>query len=214
MSRIIVLIDGFNLYHALDYSTVHLRPEIDPLRYRKYKWLNLAKLANCYVLDAGDTIEGVYYFTALAYWNSGKVSRHQTYIKALENEGVQVVYGEFKFKQKHCKLCGQDFGTHEEKHTDVNIAVTLFQFAVEDLFDKVIIISGDSDQLPAVRLVQSKFPDKRVGVVVPIGKASENFKRTADFHYRMREKHLRASLLSDPYVLPSGHPLDCPPSWK
>ncbi|HEX8746730.1 MAG TPA: NYN domain-containing protein [Pyrinomonadaceae bacterium] len=213
MSRIIVLIDGFNLYHALDFSPVHKRPD-NPLRYRKYKWLNLAKLAECYAIEPGDTIEGVYYFTALAYWNPSKVSRHQTYIAALENEGVQVIYGEFKDKKKRCTLCHKLFPTHEEKQTDVNIAVTLFQFAVENQYDKVIIISGDTDQLPAVRLVQSKFPEKKVGVVIPIGKASEDFKKTADFHYKMREKHLQASLLDDPYTLPSGNQLVCPPSWK
>jgi len=214
MARIVFLIDGFNLYHALDNSPVHLRPWIDPHRYRRFKWLNLAKLCQCYAIEKGDTIEAVLYFTALAYWNPGKVARHQRYIRALENEGLSVVYGEFKERQKRCVRCRQYFTTHEEKQTDVNIAVTLFRLAVENKYDKAIVISGDSDILPAVTLVQKTFLEKKVGVVIPIGKASENFKNTADFHYRMREKHLQASSFSDPYTFPDGSTIPCPPLWK
>src|SRR5258708_1133879 len=139
----------------------------NPLQYRKYKWLNLAELCQCYAIEKGDVVEAVLYFTALAYWNSGKVARHQRYIRALENEGVKVVYGEFKERQKRCLRCKQYFLTHEEKQTDVNIAVTLFQLAVDDKYDKAIVISGDTDVLPAVKLVQKTFPEKEVGVVIP-----------------------------------------------
>lgn len=54
MNRVMVFVDGFNLYHAFDSS-----PE-----YHKYKWLDLSKLATCYV-GAKDRIESIYYFTAL-----------------------------------------------------------------------------------------------------------------------------------------------------
>ena len=214
MARVAFLIDGFNLYHALDFSPVHLRPWINPHRYRKYKWLDLRKLAELYTgIIAGDTVESIHYFTALAFWNPNKVSRHQIYINALKNEGVQEVMGEFKTRTKHCNTCGLDFTTHEEKQTDVNIAVTLFRLAVEDSYDKVILISGDTDVLPAIRLVQSKFPEKKVGVVIPIGKASESLKNAADFHYRMRETHLQSCQFADPYTLASGTVLTRPATW-
>lgn len=214
MARVAFLIDGFNLYHALNYSPVRNR-STDPYRYRKYKWLNLRRLAETYTaITPGDSVESIYYFTALAHWNAGKVSRHQLYINALINEGVKVVLGEFKSRTKHCSSCNHDFLTHEEKQTDVNLAVTLFQLAVEDQYDKVIIISGDTDILPAVRLVQAKFPHKKVGVVIPIGKASEAFKREADFHYKMREAHLAQSQFPDKYVIKEGNIVTRPTSWS
>jgi hypothetical protein len=95
MSRIIFLIDGFNLYHALDYRR----------EYHKYKWVNLAKLSQCFVTDKKDSFEGVYYFTTLATWDPGKVVRHRLFITAQETEGVKVVYGEFKRKDRFCPLC-------------------------------------------------------------------------------------------------------------
>src|SRR3989442_752520 len=131
MSRIIFLTDGFNLYHALDYRR----------EYRKYKWVNLAKLSQCFVTDKKDSLEAAYYFTTLATWNSGKVVRHRLFIKAQEAEGVNVVYGEFKRKDRYCPLCRNHFRTVEEKH--VNIAIYLFRLAVSDPYDKAIIISGD-----------------------------------------------------------------------
>ena len=209
MSKTVFLIDGFNLFHALDHSPNTPNPK----RYHKYKWLNLAKLAKAYV-TAKDTITGVYYFTTIATWDSGKAARHRLFIRANEMEGVQVVYGEFKRKEKHCNRCHKLFWTREEKQTDVNIALKLFQLAVQDVYDKAIIISGDTDLLPAVKAVQSTFPNKTIGVVIPIGRASEDFKKNADFHQKMKEHQLVASRFPDTITLPDGSALVCPPKWK
>jgi len=209
MSRIVFLVDGFNLYHALDYSPNASHPK----RYNRYKWLSLTKLARAYI-TAKDTIAGIYYFTTLATWDPNKVARHKLFIKANELEGVQVVYGEFKRKQKHCNLCHRYFWTVEEKQTDVNIALKLFQLAVQDVYDKAIIISGDTDLLPSVKAVQATFPTKTIGVVIPIGRASEDFKNNADFHFKMKEHQLQASRFPDTILLKDGSKLECPPSWK
>lgn len=196
------LIDGFNLYHALDFNS----------RYHKYKWVSLSKLANCY-LTRSDSISTVHYFTALASWNPGKTARHRVFIQIQQHEGVEVVFGEFKRKDKYCNNCQRQFQTYEEKQTDVNIALKLFELAVSNSFDRAIIISGDTDLLPAVRSVQSTFPDKQVGVVIPIGRHSENFKRTANFHHKMKEQHLASCVLADPYDI-GGKRLWCPANWK
>lgn len=170
MARIFFFVDGFNLYHAFDAHA----------RYRKYKWIGLSKLCACYVVDKKDAISGIEYFTALVTWDPGKVARHNIFIKAQENEGVKVVYGEFKRKDRKCKLCHKIFRTFEEKQTDVNIAIRLFQLAIQDRYDKAIIVSGDTDLLPAIKAVQTTFPSNQVGVVIPIGRASEDLKQQTD----------------------------------
>lgn len=86
MSRIVFLVDEFNLYHALDHSPNSRNHK----QYNKYKRLSLSKLAQAYITSK-DTIAGVYYFTTLATWDPGKVARHKLFIKANEHEGVQVV---------------------------------------------------------------------------------------------------------------------------
>jgi uncharacterized LabA/DUF88 family protein len=159
-------------------------------------------------------LEGVEYFTTLATWDPAKVARHRLFIKANETEGVKVTYGEFKRKQRKCSECSKLIRTFEEKQTDVNIALRLFELGVQDKYDKAILVSGDTDMIPAVKAVQKTFPAKKVGVVIPIGRASEDLKQQTDFHHRMKLHHLISSRFDDQIVLTDGSKLDCPTSWK
>jgi uncharacterized LabA/DUF88 family protein len=203
MAKVYVLVDGFNLYHALDTNPI----------YHRFKWLSLTKLSKCFILGS-DHLEGVEYFTTLATWDPAKVVRHRLFIKANEAEGVKVTYGEFKRKQRKCPECSKLIRTFEEKQTDVNIALRLFELAVQDKYDKAILVSGDTDMIPAVKAVQKTFPAKKVGVVIPIGRASEDLKQQTDFHHRMKLLHLISSRFDDQIILTDGSMLDCPTSWK
>jgi len=209
MAKIYFFVDGFNLYHALN----HFADGADHNRYHKYKWVSLTKLAMRYVMTP-DTLAGVDYFTTLATWDPAKVARHLLFIKAQEDEGVNVIYGQFKRKDRFCNLCNKWYVSKEEKQTDVNIALRLFQLAVQGRYDKAIIISGDTDLLPAIKAVQTTYPGKLIGVVIPIGRASEDLKKQADFHYKMKDRHLASSTYPDPYMLKDGTPVACPPTWK
>ncbi len=160
-----------------------------------------------------DTLAEVVYFTTLATWDAGKTARARIYIRALESEGVQVVYGEFKRKQKHCHLCRGLFWSFEEKQTDVNMALYLVLYALQERYDKAIIVSGDTDLLPAVKGVRGAFPGKQIGLVIPIGRRSEDFKQQVDFHYKMREHHLVKSQFADPLTLPDNTVLTKPANW-
>jgi len=93
MARVSAFIDGFNLYHALN-NTHNSR----------FKWINLRKLIEAFVLKR-DSLADVFYFTSLAAWNPDKVSRHELYIKALECAGVKTVYGKFRKVRKRCLSC-------------------------------------------------------------------------------------------------------------
>lgn len=202
MARIAFFIDGFNLYHAINNN-----------HYRKYKWLDISKLCQVFTRKQ-DQISGIYYFTALTIWDQDKVTRHKIYIRALESKGIKVIYGEFKRKDKICQRCHKTFRTFEEKQTDVNIAISLFRFALEGKFDLAIIISGDSDLIPSIRAVKTIFPDKSVGIILPIGRASESLKNIADFHMKMKEHHLSSCLFPSIVNIGNGQTIDRPANWK
>jgi hypothetical protein len=93
------------------------------------------------------------------------------------------------------------------------MALFLLVRALQQRYDKAIIFSGDTDLLPAVKMVRGVFPAKQIGLVIPIGRASEDFKQQADFHYKMREHHLAKSQFPDPLVLPDGTLLIKPLNW-
>ncbi len=159
-SRVIVYIDGFNLYYGV-------------LKFSKEKWLNIERLF--ILLRPHDTIQKIRYFTALS--SSGKSSDQLAYLQAIETLPlVNVVRGRYKKKAVKCQvplaLCAvpskdRIFNIPEEKRTDVNIAVSMLDDAYQNLCDHLIIVSGDSDLVPAVNMVKTRFPTKIVTVYVP-----------------------------------------------
>jgi uncharacterized LabA/DUF88 family protein len=202
MAKVSFFIDGFNLYHAIAADN----------RFRRFRWMDLKKLCLQFVRPQ-DTISEVFYFTALANWSPQKVERHKLLIRAQEFNGVKVIFGEFRRTTKTCRLCNQTFPTFEEKETDVNIAIQLFEQAYKENYDTAIIISGDSDQLPALRAVRRNFPSKQFGIAIPPGRGAELLKKEADFHRKIKTSHLEHSRLPDVIKLPDGHSLECPSNW-
>lgn len=205
MERLAFFFDGFNLYHALD----------DTPGFHRYKWLDLSKMARCFF--PRHLITRILYFTAYDTRDLQGLARHQTYVKALQAKGIEIVLGKFKRKDKFCKVCRSTFLSVEEKQTDVNIAIKLFQLALQDQYDRAVIVSGDSDLVPAIEAVRQSFIDKKVHLIAPVGKRGRwaiDLKTAADGHMQMKEKHLATSQLPDPFDLGGGSLLHCPPSWK
>ena len=55
----------------------------------------------------------------------------------------------------------------EEKRTDVQIALTMARDAWEKTCEQMILVSGDSDLVPAVNLVKEIAPGTKITVYVP-----------------------------------------------
>ncbi len=155
MRRVIAYVDGFNLYHA-----------IDDLKKPHLKWVDLKKMAES-ICGNGETLFGVYFFTAYPGWKPASLARHQEYVKALQHVGVSCVIGHFKQKDRTCRKCGTTWIAHEEKETDVAIAVQLMADAFTDQFDRALVISADSDLSPALRTIRAHHPRKSIDVIAP-----------------------------------------------
>jgi uncharacterized LabA/DUF88 family protein len=180
MSRYCFYVDGFNVYYALEENPA----------FHKYKWLDYRKLAE-FVVGAKDTIAGIYYFTTFVKWHHESVERHKRYISALRSAGVEIVQGRFLEKYIKCHKCQKYFKTHEEKQTDVNIALKMLGDAIDDLYDKALIISADSDLLPVIKAVQHHAPEKEIGVMFPIGRSSFELRQNASFRRKMSRELLQ-----------------------
>ena len=203
MKRILALVDGFNLYHSM----------ADRKDLSKYKWLNLRKLIECFTID-NEEIVNIIYFSAYAFWKPERVIRHQTYVNALRTVNVKPVMSEFKRKTLKCKLCKKVYTTYEEKQTDVQIAINLFREGMNDSYDKAMIVSGDSDLIPAIEAVKSKFPAKTIHILFPPKRAIESLKQVADQYSKIKEKHLASSQFSDTIKLDNNKSLIKPIEWK
>jgi hypothetical protein len=153
--RTIIYIDGFNLYHALA-----------DLGEPSLKWVNLWSLSET-LLRPAEQLVAVKYCSAFATWLAGPFARHREYVRALECVGVEPIMGRFKEKPRECKQCHAQWKTHEEKESDVNVAIHLVKDTITDQFDRAIIISADSDLVPAVRMAKEYDRSKEVSVVAP-----------------------------------------------
>jgi uncharacterized LabA/DUF88 family protein len=123
-------------------------------------------------------------------------------------------YGEFKKRDKYCNNCKKRYQTFEEKQTDVNIAIQLFKLSIENKYDKAIIISGDSDLIPSINAVRKTFPDKQIGVIIPIGRRADALKQACDFYMKMKEKHLSSATFEKNIKINDKEFLVCPPEWS
>jgi len=155
-TRIQCFVDGFNLYHA-----------VDNLGQPHLKWFNLRQLLEVFVDPAEHELLDVFYFSAFAKWLPGPLSRHQQFVGAIKSLGTTPVMGHFKEKDRSCRKCGAKWKAHEEKETDVNIAIWLLREAYKNNFDEAFIVSRDSDLTPVIRMVKKEFPNKSIKIISP-----------------------------------------------
>lgn len=116
-------------------------------------------------------------------------------------------------KDIKCHLCNGNFITHEEKQSDVNIALKVLGDAVNDVYDKALIISADSDLLPVIKSIQKLTPEKEIGVMFPIGLTSFELRQNAAFRLKMPEKLLRDCQFPDEVKVGSAT-IKKPESWQ
>ena len=73
----------------------------------------------------------------------------------------------FNERKMACKNCSSTWVRHEEKETDVHFSLTFLEDALDDVFERAILISADSDYVPAIRKVRNRFPGKQIFVATP-----------------------------------------------
>lgn len=192
MTRSSFFIDGFNFYHALRrLNGPHL------------KWVNLRMLMERQC-SKSESIEAVYYFSAFADWLPGPRRRHEQYVNALKAVGVTIIMGTFKKKDRFCAHCLQTTIGHEEKETDVNIALCLLNEAYKNTYDRAYVLSRDSDLKPAIAMVRSEFPLKQLIAVAPPHFGHSTDLLTVSHEKRKISKSQIEQCLFPEYVVDSG----------
>jgi uncharacterized LabA/DUF88 family protein len=192
--RVVVYIDGFNLYHSALQKNFKNTPE-NRRRWPELRWLDLKKLSLQFINHKKETLTNVCYFSAQTLWMPERAVKHRKYINALKSVGVEVVLGQFKEKDRSCPICKHQYKSHEEKETDINIAITMLSDAFQDKFDTALILSGDSDLTPAVCELKKLFPTKKVGIILPPYQFGADLTTKADYVKKIHRSDLRRSLL-------------------
>jgi uncharacterized LabA/DUF88 family protein len=203
--RVIAFIDGYNLYHAIDDAGRH-----------DLKWLNLWELSEALIRnDRRAELVEVLYFSAFATWKPEQYARHRHYVAALKSAGVKIILGNFKRKPRKCNRCLNEWTAHEEKESDVNIAIHLLDKAQRDEYDEALLLTADTDLTPAIRLVRERYRSKSIVSVLPPGRQYVgSLIDASSSKIRLSFELLERCQFVDQLVTPNGETINIPDKYR
>lgn len=163
--------------------------------------------------------------------------RHQKYLQVLNNSGLVIELGVFADKDKIGLIRHRDgsrkvsfFGktfqaireklyTHEEKQTDVSMGVKMYRAATLGTVDKIILLSNDTDFVPALREISFDFPNVRLKVYAPVSrelKLPSSIRKivSQEHHRHLNFVHIKKSQFPNTVTLASGDSVTKPADWS
>lgn len=202
--KVIVYVDGFNFYYGLKKRA----------RWKRYYWIDFVKLFESFMREDQELV-AVKYFSAKVD-DLGKSLRQNAMFQAnKENKKFKLILGKYLKKPFQCFNCHRTIHTHEEKETDVRIATQIVADAYKKNCDIAIVVSADSDMIPAIELaleagqkVFSYFPPFQLSnaISLMLGKA---------LRMERYEDNFKKAILPDEITLKAdGYKLTVPPKWK
>jgi len=216
--RVAFFVDGFNLYHRIAAFTEEASDDSG-------KWLDLQGLARGIqpLISPKASLASIHYFTALPEHlylaNPGRLQRHRTYLRALTAHGSvrpSIVLGRIAQQQVQVRTAmGVVNGSlWREKGTDVALAMALLREASKGDMDEAVIVSGDADYLPAVKVFREMYPRLGLRFAFPRGRASKELLREAPNSFTLTSAAYLSHRLPERIRLPSGKFLYCPAEWR
>jgi len=165
------------------------------------------------------TLSQIFYFSAFANFlirrRPETVKRHRVFVKAIESYGIIPIISKFKKKEIFCPNCKKSFFGHEEKETDVAIAVKILELCANDSSDIIVILSGDTDLAPAVETAKKLYPLKKFVFLFPPNRKNKRLAEIVSNNntYTIGIKQLSNHILPDKLILSDGKELIRPDQW-
>lgn len=199
---LIMYVDGANLYHGLHRKFG-----------RRFLWLDLVELAHR--LRPRSRLVQVKYFTTPVIDEPDAQSRQARYgaaLKAKNGSRILLVNGRYQTKTISCRTCNAEWQRREEKETDVSIATHLVADAALRHMRAALILSGDSDLAPAVRMAQQINPNLFIAAAFPPLRGSKELRTLMPASFVVGESAIRQSQLPKSFTI-EGVRHTCPEYW-
>jgi uncharacterized LabA/DUF88 family protein len=190
MKKVIIFIDGTNLFHGMwECYRTHI--------------LDIQELASKLCCVNRDLMQIRYYYSPfIKQINSHMYTIQQKYVETIrKHANVYVAEGKYVKKpillkretMQKIKSCitSEDLWTYIEKGIDVKIAVDMITLALHNMYDVAILVSGDSDFVPVIN--QLKEFKKSVQVAM--------FMNDSRKSYELKE-HSKSVIRLD-YIIPA-----------
>ena len=160
----VAFIDGLNFFHGAS-----------ALNEPRLMWSDPAALARK-ILAPNERLDEARFYTAHPRHLAERAQRlFRAHVGAMRLAGTTVIAGEFK--QKRLAIPGQwraqnpsiprRLVTHEEKETDVRIALDILECAYEGRAGRILLATADGDLRPAVERILRNFPQVAVTLATP-----------------------------------------------
>lgn len=139
--RVAIYIDGSNFYKYL---------KAEEIKFPKGSKFNYGKFVD-FLVGKRECVSKRYYVGIARNFNHTQKSQQivqsqQSFLSHLQNEGIEIKRGRIMY----------DAGAIREKGTDVKLAVDLIVGAIDNLYDTAILVSSDTDLIPAVKYLKYK----------------------------------------------------------
>jgi uncharacterized LabA/DUF88 family protein len=213
--RVSFVVDGLNLYHSLC--------EVERMSKAKVRWLDLRKLCTSYLHAVrgamGERVElgRIDYFSALpthlTTHDPASLARQTAYVTVLRELDVNVTLSRFKQKEVTCPACGNRFKRNEEKETDVAIAMRLMEIAARGEREVAVLVSGDTDMVPAIRAAKRLSPSLVIGIAFPFLRHNAELRAVADFTFSIGQRDVQRAQFPAVVSLPDGTAIPKPSGW-
>jgi len=225
-SRVVVYIDGFNLYYRA-------------LKRTAYKWLDLDALCRSILQKTPNVVEINYYTAKVKQLDPSFTdqSDQEEYLRALKTiPNLKIHFGNFQVTTKRMRLSSPlwmkpefdppvDFSTYsvcpefveviktEEKGSDVNLGVHLVRDAFLNKFDIAAVITNDTDLTEPLRIA-TKEAGKKVVLLSPVSRPAGSLTKVITGKpLFINSSHLRRSQFPDPCIDRNGRQLRKPTDW-
>ncbi len=146
--RVAIYIDGSNFYHYLKDKEIGSKKgdKFDFCKFIDYLVGDRECISKRYYTGIFRNIDGTTRSQEL-------VRGQQKFLSKIENDGFKLKGGKILY----------DGGRPREKGTDVKIAVDLIIGAVDNIYDTAIVVSSDTDLIPAIKY--AKYKEKKIEYV-------------------------------------------------
>jgi hypothetical protein len=122
--------------------------------------------------------------------------------------------GRFKEKEVYCNSCKTYIKKHEEKETDVFIAVKIIESFYLNECDLAIIVTGDTDLTPVVKVAKKIFPQKEIIFIFPYDRENREIAKLVPKSFSIKRKSYLKYQFPDPVIDSDGTKIYKPDFWK
>ena len=182
--RVVIFIDGTNLFHALwECYRTHI--------------LDIKELAAKLCCVNRELVQVRYYYSPfIKQINSHMYAIQQRYIEAIKkHDNVHIIEGKYVRKPVLLKretmnkikssLTPDDLWTYVEKGIDVKISVDMITLALKDVYDTAILVSGDGDFVPVINQLKELRKSVQVAMFMNDNRKSYDLKEHSTSIIRM-----------------------------